>query len=489
MRRAQHHVIRRQVLEIAVSGAESDGLALHRRLPDICQDWLLPSLEAVLERLVPGDEHWTIDRLDIDAGTLRPDAFEKGLVDAVTQEVERFLREHAARMGSVSPMKAAELDSADGPVARRSEEQSLQRAFLHFLQTGVLPWWFHLSQGVTLEEVIRASWRAGSHEGKPRDFLVGLRAGIATPTVRTRLVRQFSPDFLNTLLAGNTPECASAVRDIVTELTAFGIVAHGLERLVEHVWRTAFLIEAGERPSAEMLMVETLKSMPPGADSPRALPLRFATLLSDNDRDRSGETTGTLAREPQVLRQPATRPPQMRAIRDEGMPRLDLEEGVYVNCAGIVLLHPFVPRLFEAVDIARDGALLESERALSLLHFLATGQRLAPEYDLTLAKILCNIPLESPVASRIDLTGTEEDEAAALLAAVIRHWDALGETSAEALRNTFLMRAGKLSRRGGDDVLQVERLSFDILLDQLPWGVGMIQLPWMKRMLRVEWRF
>jgi hypothetical protein len=211
--------------------------------------------------------------------------------------------------------------------------------------------------------------------------------------------------------------------------------------------------------------------------------------LSDKDRDRTAATTGALAREPHGVRKPATLAPEVGAKRDKDRPRSDLDEGVYINCAGIVLLHPFLPRLFEAVGIARDSELLEPERALSLLHFLATGQRVAPEYDLVLAKMLCNIPLQIPVASRIDLTAAEEEEVAALLAAVIQHWDALGETSADALRNTFLMRAGKLSRRGGDDVLQVEALSFDILLDRLPWGIGMIQLPWMERMLRVEWRF
>src|SRR5574339_840225 len=141
-RESQVHIVRRQILDIDVEGTESDGHALQRRLPGLCQDTLMASLEAVFDRVVPGDEYWTIDRLDIDAGTLRPDAFEKGLVDAVTQEVERYLRAHAARTGSVSPAKAAELDSADGPVARRSEGQSLLRAFLYFLHTGVLPWWF-----------------------------------------------------------------------------------------------------------------------------------------------------------------------------------------------------------------------------------------------------------------------------------------------------------------------------------------------------------
>ena len=64
----------------------------------------------------------------------------------------------------------------------------------------------------------------------------------------------------------------------------------------------------------------------------------------------------------------------------------------------------------------------------------------------------------------------------------------MGDASIEGLRGTFLVRPGKLFRRdSGDDVLQVEGRSFDILLDRLPWGIGTIQLPWMKRILWVEW--
>src|SRR5262245_14708051 len=213
----QHHVIRLQILEIVVSGSESDGLALQRRLPGFYQDWLLASLDTVLDRLVPPDEHWMIDRLDIDAGSLRPEAFERGLMDAVIDGVERYLREHAPHRSSTVTAKAtagsfSERASRSAGTSRaivqRSGAQTLQATLVHFLQTGVLPWWFYLPPGMTLEEVIRESWRAGSAGGQPRDFATALRDAIATAAVRTRLVRQFSPEFLATLLAGLAPESA-----------------------------------------------------------------------------------------------------------------------------------------------------------------------------------------------------------------------------------------------------------------------------------------
>jgi hypothetical protein len=204
---------------------------------------------------------------------------------------------------------------------------------------------------------------------------------------------------------------------------------------------------------------------------------------------RRGDKSGATAPSGSKAGSAAPPTPAPRAGPGEPEFQLDLEEGVHVGCAGAVLLHPFLPQLFETVGIAKDDKLLQPDRALGLLHFLATGQRVAPEYDLLLAKLLCGVPLDAPVRSRIELTAAEQQEAEALLAAVVRHWDALGDTSIDGLRGSFLVRPGKLSYRGGEQVLQVEEQSFDILLDRLPWGIGTIQLPWMERILWVEWRF
>jgi hypothetical protein len=122
------------------------------------------------------------------------------------------------------------------------------------------------------------------------------------------------------------------------------------------------------------------------------------------------------------------------------------------------------------------------------MHFLTTGQVIAPEYELMLPKILCNIPLETPVDSEVTSTAGEQEEAVALLEAVVGHRAALRNTTPDALRGTFLLRPGKISLRDGDWLLQVELNSVDLLLELLPWGISPIKLPWMEKMLWVEWR-
>jgi hypothetical protein len=64
----------------------------------------------------------------------------------------------------------------------------------------------------------------------------------------------------------------------------------------------------------------------------------------------------------------------------------------------------------------------------------------------------------------------------------------LKNTSAAGLREGFLQRPVKLFTKNGDIYLRVEKSSIDVLLDYLPWNLGIIMLPWMKDILRVEWR-
>lgn len=103
-------------------------------------------------------------------------------------------------------------------------------------------------------------------------------------------------------------------------------------------------------------------------------------------------------------------------------------------------------------------------------------------------KVLCAYPIEQPVNPDIQLTNEEIAEADDLLTAAIQRWEILKNSSHTALREGFLQRPGKLSQKNGSWHLQVERMSYDMLLDYLPWNLSMILLPWMKDIFRVEWR-
>jgi hypothetical protein len=56
------------------------------------------------------------------------------------------------------------------------------------------------------------------------------------------------------------------------------------------------------------------------------------------------------------------------------------------------------------------------------------------------------------------------------------------------LRETFLQREGRLEHGEDRWQLQVKSLTFDVLMDRLPWGYATLKFPWMREVLHVDWR-
>ena len=158
--------------------------------------------------------------------------------------------------------------------------------------------------------------------------------------------------------------------------------------------------------------------------------------------------------------------------------------------AGLVLLHPFLPRLFENCGLYEAGRGLRDALppAAALLHWLATGREEIHEFELGFVKLLLGLHPETPLAAGAGLLGARErDEGEGLLRAVISHWTALKGTSIEGLRMSFLQRRGALREEETGWRLQLEPESFDVLLNQLPWGIATVKLPWMTRPLFTDW--
>lgn len=167
-------------------------------------------------------------------------------------------------------------------------------------------------------------------------------------------------------------------------------------------------------------------------------------------------------------------------------------ETVYLANAGLVLLWPFLTTLFDRLGYLegqqfRDDA--SRQRAALLLQFLASGASEVPEYQLPLNKLLCGMLQSQPLPRELALTTAETELGESLLKAVIARWDALKNTSIAGLRETFLLRPGKLEWLPDDRiVLTVETKTLDILLDRRPWSISIIKLPWMAAPLYVTWR-
>lgn len=163
---------------------------------------------------------------------------------------------------------------------------------------------------------------------------------------------------------------------------------------------------------------------------------------------------------------------------------------VYVNNAGLVLLHPFLTALFEELKLTKDNQWINEEaqqKAILISECLVTGKKEFSEFNLPLNKIISGVDVENALEINISINARIEDACEELLTEVIGHWSVLKNTGIESLRETFLQRNGKLTPVDKGWLLQVEQKAVDVLLGKLPWGIGIVKLPWMKEIIYVEW--
>lgn len=192
---------------------------------------------------------------------------------------------------------------------------------------------------------------------------------------------------------------------------------------------------------------------------------------------------------PKVAEQPKPKVPQKPTERTE--PEGPLEEPVFIENAGMVLLWPFIGRCFTTLGYTNKGLfkdMASANRAVHLLQYMVTGEEQAPEYLLVLNKILCGIPLFEAVERDVILTAQEKEEADVLLRAVIGNWDKMKALSVPAFRDSFLKRGGRITENEASWTLRVDQAAYDMLLDTLPWTIGMIKLRYMEKVLYTEWR-
>lgn len=163
----------------------------------------------------------------------------------------------------------------------------------------------------------------------------------------------------------------------------------------------------------------------------------------------------------------------------------------FVRNGGLVLLWPYLVRLFRKLELVVDQSFIDDasrSRAVHLLQYVATGSEHTWEHRMVLNKVLCGYPLEHPLPSAVDFSGSEKEEARQVVESAIDHWEALKETTAEGFREAFLNRNARLGREPSHWILQVEPEAWDVLLDRLPWGISVLKLPWMPEPIHVEWR-
>jgi hypothetical protein len=489
----QRHIIKRQVLEVGLPSADH-AWQLQNRFSELYRQELLPVLEQLFDELCPAGETISIDKLEIELGAFTTEQFETGvreklrayLRDTFTPAIARAQKEGTATIANTVIQKEEnEGDTlAETRVTVRSSFASSLALLAHFLQTGTLPWWYDeetYGKPVAILERCIA-------EADP--FFTGRLGQLgASAPVRRRLLYTLTAPQLKKLLELFTGQPAIKympayleVADCAERLPLNGRpapeVRHRiLEAALQHIITgdntlTLSLFEAWNFHSGQEAMAEELLSAA-GVTAPSC---KLVTQLLQEMK--AGAETQTLPAP--VL------PREQTAVIDKE----DLAD-FYISNAGLVLLWPFLPSFFGALGLVKNGGFADeaaSHHAVHLLQYLSTGdQARQEEHDLVLNKILCGLDLTAPVEMNFLITEAEITECASLLQHVVAQWKAIGQTSVEGFRQTFLQKEGALKKAEKGWNLFVERKTVDMLLDRLPWGFSVIRFPWSKDVIYTEW--
>jgi hypothetical protein len=167
-----------------------------------------------------------------------------------------------------------------------------------------------------------------------------------------------------------------------------------------------------------------------------------------------------------------------------------VDEPLFVRNAGLVILHPYYNRLFTTLNLVVKNKFVNVEaqiRAVHLLQFIATGKTEHPENELVLNKIICGLPLDTPVPMDVGLTEDELRVASGLLSGAIANWPRMKTMSPDSLRGTFILREGTIKEESDRWKLFVEKGSFDIMLKTIPWAFTFVRMGWMPKFIMVEW--
>lgn len=187
----------------------------------------------------------------------------------------------------------------------------------------------------------------------------------------------------------------------------------------------------------------------------------------------------------------AVAPTDSRGAAESGLAATD---EFTIDNAGLVILWPFLRTFFAHLGLVTDNTFTDAaaqQRAVGLLQALVGGAHPAdecwPEYQVPLNKLLCGLAVDELFDFGPPPTDDEVAACLDLLNAVIAQAPILNGMTPDGFRATFLQRAGLLRAQDGVWLLQVERATYDIVLERFPWRWDWVKLPWMDAPLQVVW--
>ena len=516
-----NHIINKQIINLALDSDEQ-AHQIQEKAKGLYYDKVLPKLDELFARLSPNGKVYRFNRLEVDLGQVRPENLEEAFVARLPMLLEEIILEKTNNL----KFPATGTDE----LKTGSEEGSLFEAFIHYLKTGLLPWWFS-DKDVDLPENLFMEV-AGQLQG---DHLKTLESTLKIPLAKARMVRQFSVPFIDKLLKQfpgprsyldaeidkqKETKQFSTILSILINEALYALKEMSIDEDIQGKVRLTIL-EAllGETSARKMFPLASIGyKLTPETQVlvEGSVQAMVNVLLGEGYKQKDivhlftgaanilPENTLTGLWIEQYLKDDQVADKVLAGVdkvllketkeekvfdEDTGVGNL-LEEGIYINNAGLILLWPFLKPYFSSLGLLQNENFKTQEakeRAVLLLHYVVTGKQTCPEQGSVLNKVLCGQPVHFPVFNQLKVTENEKGETNKLINTAIEQWGAIGKVSVTGFRGSFLQREGKLQLTDSGWNLKVDRKSYDLLLDRLPWMISMIKLKWMDKVLYVDW--
>lgn len=509
----QKHSVQKVSLEINTASLKT-AYYLRDNLDTFVKNEVFPLLEKYFDKIQPKNKTGTgimqVNKLHIDLNLREKDL--DGNFNHLKELLQNRLKKETEKLSV-----ASENRQDYGKIREVSPERRRYNTFFHFVKTGQTPWWASADEINTLSqpENIRPVLVQKSFK---RDFDAILKDKIAIK----RLIRQFPGPVLlllfktycrtHTLLRSviaalseesNTPLPSENGPNTVLTSTAEKIS----EAFLNYMEKAVEISSPHQKEQFWNLMAAIVQARDKTGLKQDLIRLGRFLSAAKETKESAGVLKGILNIFPAIRNavhkiEPADKETEKK--KDNAMAVVsgekndpdneltmfssDTEKEIFVENAGLILLHPFLkPFFLDCGVITPDNMFIDGELATHLLHYAATGRETDTENTMLLEKFLCTIAVHHPITREIPLSEAHKKKSEELLSSLTTQWGALKNTSAETVRNEFIQRPGKLILEKDNPRIIVERRTQDILLDKLPWNISIIKIPWIKKLIFVEW--
>jgi hypothetical protein len=395
-------------------------------------------------------------------------------------------------------------------IGRKSvRRDAMRNLLLRFLQTGVLP------EGGALQLPMLRELLALDLERDASFWIGWLRSTTADLPTLGRFVSLLSPTSFRHLLRRMGGSFADQLLDVqeVWEAVlrqADPSASQSSRSLREAGWALLLaLVDASSLTSRQGVLalrqwtVQLATSTRRDERNVAATILEAAQALEPVLRHRSTFVALQQALEPMALHRVPEPPPAPAKVEpvappdppkpvfsDEPRDPDEPLESFWLDNAGLVLAAPFIPTFLQRCGVLVEGQFPDvqaQQRAAYLLRRITHPTGVIHEPDLALCKLLAGLRVNDPLEVAFEITEHESTVCAQLIRGMIANWKILGDVKDDTLREGFLVRPGVLHRKEDHWQVTVEVKSYDILMEQLPWGIAMITYSWLKEIVHVEW--